>query len=186
MNRQQKLALRLAVMPMLAGLAALGAWTVFELRPLLFVGYGCLVLGVVIALLVPFVLLRAFSETPNVRNTIIISLLAVANVPVLFFCAMEGVLRETRYRVTLRNQALTPWSDVQLISTGVVGQVGSVPANAEVVRDMWFEADGRLELHFRQGGQPCSLVVAGYVTRNLGGAATVVRDQDGQVRVAVN
>ncbi len=183
MNRQQQLALRLATMPMLAGLAGLGAWTVFGAQPLLYLGYGCLVLGVAIAMFVPFVLLRGYSQTPNVRNTIMISVLAIANLPVTFFCALEGVSRATRYRVTLRNQSETPWLEVQLMSTGMIAPRSSIAANSEEVRDVWFEGDGQLQLHYVENDKPTNFVIEGYVTKRQSGAATVVRDPGGQVRL---
>lgn len=186
MNRQQQLALRLASVPMVVGLACLAAWLVFEARPLVFLGYGCLVLGVVIAMFVPFVLLRGFSETPNVRTTVMISVLAIMNLPVTFFCALQGVSRATRYRVTLQNQAETPWLQVQLTCPGVVGPVRTVAPNSVEKRDLWFQGDGALHVHFVQDDQPTLIVVDDYGTKNLGGAATVVRDRGGQVRVEAN
>lgn len=183
MNRQQQLALRLATTPMIVGLTALFAWMFIEAQPLMFIGYGCLVLGVVIAMFVPFLLLRGFSETPNVRNTVMISVLALMNLPVTFFSAVEGISRVTRYRVTLRNEAPTPWLEVQLVSRGLVSPAATVPAAGSDVRDVWFKSDGQLELHYVQDEQPQSVVVDDYVTSNMGGTATVVRAADGQVRV---
>lgn len=184
MNRKQRLALRLSTMPMIAGLLALGAWLLFPVVPLMLIGYGCLVLGVMLSLVVPFVLLRAFVETPNVRNTVLISVLAVGNLPVTFACAVEGAARATRYRVTLVNEAATPWQEVLLVGPGLVERARSVGPHEESVRDVWVQSDGSLELHFVQDDQPDKVLVEGYVTRNLGGAARVIRGPDGQVHVS--
>jgi len=185
MNRLQRMALRLSTMPMVAGLLSLGAWTYVQADPLLFIGYGCLVLGVMLSLIVPFVLLRAFAETPNVRNTVGISLLAVANLAVTFVCAVEGTSRATRYRLTLANEASTPWLGVQLVGPGVAEAAVTVGPEERSVRDMWFSSDGSLMLQYTDGGQLESVQVEGYVTRNLGGEATVRRDPDGEVHVEV-
>lgn len=186
MNRQQQLALRLATMPMMVGLVALFGWMFTEAQPLMFIGYGCLVLGLVIAMFVPFLLLRGFSATPNVRNTVMISVLALMNLPVTFFSAIQGIRQVTRYRVMLRNEAPTPWLEVQLTSTDLVDRAATVSAAGEDVRDLWFEKDGHLELHYVHDDKPQSLVIDGYVTKNQGGLTTVVRGADGKVRVLEN
>lgn len=183
MNRQQQLALRLATFPMVAGLVALCGWFVTEAQPLMFIGYGCLVLGVVIALFVPFLLLRAFTQAPNVRNTVMISVLAVLNLPVTFVAALEGISRATRYRVTLQNEAESPWQGVTLTNQGVISPGATIAAKSTEVRDVWFLGEGSFELHFEQNGKVEVCVIEGYVEKRQGGAATVVRAADGTVRV---
>jgi len=183
MTRLQSLALRLATMPMITGLFLLGAWMVFAWQPLVFMGYGVLCVGVLAALFVPFLLLRSWPDAPNLRNTVMVSLLAVANVPVAFFCVVEGVMRTTRMRVTIQNDADSAWQSVQLVGGGIIGAAKALSPNAQETRDVWAKQDGRLELHYIQDDLPCRVIVSGYVTSGLGGEFTVVRDVAGVVTV---
>ena len=183
MSRMQAMALRLATMPMLAGVGSLLLWLQFEVTALLVMGYGALALGILCALFVPFLLLRSWPEAPNARNTILISVLAISNVPVAFTCLLQGVHRMTRLHVVIQNDADSAWLAVQLVGGGIVGEATIVPAKARESRDVWASQDGRLELHYIQEDQPRRVLLAGYVTKNLGGTFTVVRDAAGAVTV---
>ncbi|MFT4840639.1 MAG: hypothetical protein ACJAYX_004339 [Planctomycetota bacterium] len=183
MTRMQLVALRLATMPMIAGLVLLMVWLQVEWRPLVYMGYGCLAVGVLAALFAPFLLLRSWPEAPNVRNTVLISLLAVANVPVAFFSMLQGVFRYTRLHVEIRNDADTEWQDVQLVGGGILGDATLVPKATLETRNIWATQDGRLELHYLENDQPCRVIVADYVTPSLGGDYTVTRDAAGVVTV---
>tara|TARA_R110002072_G_scaffold87129_7_gene196729 strand:+ start:44189 stop:44737 length:549 start_codon:yes stop_codon:yes gene_type:complete len=177
------MALRLATMPMIIGVVMLVVWLQVEWRPLIAMGYGCLAIGVLAALFVPFLLLRSWPEAPNVRNTVLISVLAISNVPVAFFSLLQGVARFTRLHVEIRNDAESQWLDVQLVGGGILGDTTAVPAKSQQVRDVWATQDGRLELHFTEEDVPRRVIVDGYVTRSMGGDYTVTRDVQGVVRV---
>jgi hypothetical protein len=93
-------------------------------------------------------------------------------------CFSAGIGWATRYTLELDNRAATPWTDVELRAPGVE-QMLTVPTGATLTRSLWFRGDGVLTL--RADGR--ETVVEGYVTHNLGGDATVVRERDGTVRV---
>lgn len=183
MTRLQMLAMRLALLPMVFGLVMLIVWQQVEWRPLLIMGYGCLTIGVLVSLCVPFLLLRSWPQAPNVRNTVLISLLAISNVPVAFFCALQGVYHMTRLHVEMHNEADSVWQGVQLVGGGILGEATPIAKHATETRDIWATQDGRLELHYLEDGVPRRVIVAGYVTHSLGGDYTVTRDPDGVVTV---
>lgn len=183
MTRMQLLAMRLATIPMLAGLVLLITWQQVAWHPLILMGYGCLAIGVLAALFVPFLLLRSWPQAPSVRNTVLISLLAVANIPVAFIGLVQGVYRYTRLHVEICNDADTEWQDVQLVGGGHLGDASPVAKNARATRNLWATQDGRLELHYIDNGVPRRVIVAGYVTHSLGGDYTVTRASDGVVTV---
>ncbi|MFT4514104.1 MAG: hypothetical protein ACI91B_002812 [Planctomycetota bacterium] len=186
MTRMQLLAMRLATMPMIVGLVLLIVWLQVEWQPLIFMGYGCLGIGVLSALFAPFLLLRSWPDAPNVRNTVLISVLAVANVPVAFFSMLQGVFRYTRLHVEIRNDADTEWQDVQLVGGGILGDATPVPKDSLETRNIWATQDGRLELHYIDNEVPCRVIVAGYVTPSFGGDYTVTRDAAGVVTVVAH
>lgn len=183
MTRMQLLAMRLATMPMIIGLVLLIVWLQVQWRPLVFMGYGCLAIGVLAALFAPFLLLRSWPQAPNLRNTLLISVLAVANVPVAFFSMLQGVFRYTRLHVEIRNDADTAWQDVQLVGGGILGEETLVPKQTLATHNIWATQDGRLELHYLENDVPRRVIVAGYVTPNFGGDYTVTRDAAGVVTV---
>ena len=183
MTRTQLLAMRLATVPMMLGLVVLLIWLQVEWRPLIPIGYGCLGIGVLAALFVPFLLLRSWPEAPNVRNTVLISVLAVANLPVAFFSLVQGVYRYTRLHVEVRNDADSVWQDVQLVGGGVLEEARSVGEKSLEERNVWVSKDGRLELHYIDNDVPKRVIVAGYVTPSMGGDYTVTRDLTGVVTV---
>jgi hypothetical protein len=184
MTGLQLLAMRLATVPMLAGLVLLITWQQVEWGPFIIMGYGCLAIGVLAALFVPFLLLRSWPQAPNVRNTVLVSLLAVVNIPVAFISVVQGVHRYTRLHVVICNDADSEWRSVQLVGGGHLGEATPVAKNARVTRNVWATQDGRLELHYLDNGVPRRVVVDGYVTSNLGGDYTVIRDSAGVVTVA--
>ena len=89
----------------------------------------------------------------------------------------------TSLHVVLQNDADSAWLAVQLVGGGIVGEATIVPAKARESRDVWASQDGRLELHYIQEDEPCRVIVAGYVTKNMGGSFLVVRDAAGDVTV---
>lgn len=183
MTRLQMLALRLAVLPMLLGLVMLIGWLQVEWNPLLIMGYGCLAIGVLAALFVPFLLLRSWPQAPNVRNTVLISLLAICNVPVAFFSALQGVYHSSRLHIEIHNESDSEWQGVQLVGGGILGEATPIEKHVTETRDIWAKQDGRLELHYLDDGVPRRVIVAGYVTPGAGGDYTVTRDLDGSVTV---
>ncbi len=182
--RLQAHALRLATIPMLSGLTCLGVWLLVAWPPLLWMGYGTMGLGILAAMLVPFFLLRSWPLAPNIRKTVLISLLAVANVPVLFLCAAEGMNRLTCLQIVILNQANDDWLSVQVVGPGIVDQPSTIAANHSETRYAWATQDGSLELHCIDNGMPSQVIVSGYVTTNLGGNYTVIRDTGGAITVS--
>ena len=185
-GRLQAHAIRLATIPMLFGLACLGVWLLVAWSPLLWMGYGAMGLGILTAMLVPFFLLRSWPLAPDIRKTALISLLAIANVPVLFFCTAEGMSRLTSLKVVILNNASDDWRSVQLVGAGILDEETTIGANQRETRHVWAAQDGRLELHFIENGKPSHITLSGYVTTNLGGNYTVVRDAGGAVSVSEN
>jgi hypothetical protein len=183
MTRMQALALRLVTMPMVTGVAMLLLWLQFEGQPLLVMGYGALVVGVLCALLAPFLLLRSWSQAPNVRNTVMISTLAIVNVPVAFYCVATGVSRATRVVLTLHNDADTAWQAVQIVGGGLLTEPVAIAPHQASVQEVWPTQEGRLELHFLHDSEPRRVILAGYVTRSLGGSYTAHRDANGVVTI---
>lgn len=177
------MALRLATVPMGLGVLSLVVWLQVEWRPLIPIGYGCLAMGVLAALFVPFLLLRSWPEAPNVRNTVLVSALAVANVPVAFFCMVQGVTRATCLYVELRNDSSTEWHEVQLVGGGILENATTIARESTEHRQAWAKQDGRLELHYVEDDKPCRVIVSGYVTGGMGGQFTVTRDRAGIVTV---
>ena len=182
--RLQAHALRLATIPMMTGLTCLGVWLLVAWSPLLWMGYGALGLGILAAMLVPFFLLRSWPLAPDIRKTMLISLLAVANVPVLFFCVAQGMKRLTCLEIVIHNQADDDWLSVQTVGAGILDQASTIAANQSETRYAWATQDGGLELHWVDNGMPSQIIVSGYVTTNVGGNYTVIRDTGGAITVS--
>lgn len=183
MTRMQALALRLVTMPMITGVVMLLLWLQLQGQPLLVMGYGALVVGVLCALFAPFLLLRSWSQAPNVRNTVMISTLAVVNVPVAFYCVATGVARATRVVITLHNDADTDWHGVQIVGGGLLTEPVRIAPHRASVQEVWPTQEGRLELHFLQDSEPQRIILAGYITRSLGGSYTAHRDAKAVVTI---
>lgn len=183
--RLQAHAIRLATIPMLSGLTCLGIWLLVEWSPLLWMGYGAMGFGILAAMLVPFFLLRSWPLAPDIRKTVFISLLAITNVPVLFFSAVEGMNRLTSLKVVIHNNAGDDWLSVRMAGAGIVDEAATIAANQHETRYAWASNDGRLELHAIENGKPSLFIVDEYVTTNLGGDYTVIRDADGMVTVTL-
>ena len=185
MNTAQSKATLWALLPMAVGVSILGLFVVTDAQVLAVVGVTWLYVGFVInafgAVLVVVGHRRALRDgvarLQRWRVTGCLSALLLANWPVAGVCTYAGWLWFTRYSITLRNEAATPWS-VELRGPGVAEGV-TVPADAATSLRVWFDNYGALTLH----ADGADTVVDGYVAGAFGGAADIVRARDGAVVV---
>ena len=190
-NRCQRAAVWLAALPMVAGFAVLGLWFATDWDVLPVAGIFTIWFGLAVTLavlaLVPVGWAFAAQSGATFRQCLVPAVLAlslmVASYPAAWFCLDTAIARETRFTVTVRNDADSPWGELRLVGPGVDESLGVLAPKATVRRQVWFAGEGAFVLQETVGGAMRDHYIEGYVCSGLGGGANVSRGADGVVRV---
>jgi hypothetical protein len=160
-------------------------WTIFEIAGAMVLVCGPIVFLLGICFLLGYLLTTyANGRKPAWLAVVVAAIVLLSNFPAAAAIIMAVGHIESRYTVTIRNASQEPFTDVRLAGGGLDESLGTIAPGQTATRDLWFAADGRLDLTARLGNAPVSAAVEGYVTPGMGGRAEVIVESADTVRVS--
>lgn len=192
MNGAYRIALLCWALPLIAGIAVFTGWYFEGVERwmgvgavILFAGTALFILGVIALILSIRKDVAARSTSPRrLRFTSLACAgLLLSNFPVAL--ALTGVVirSETRYTVVVQNESAQLLEDVQVFGGGIHSATVTLPPGGATKFEVWPSTDGELRLRARSKSSDYAVVVEGYVTNMLGGAAVVTIHADGSTTV---
>ena len=167
-KRLIKLGRNTALISIFLGTLIFGLYFLTSLFNLLFIGYGFIVLAVLINIGILFaILIRAIKDKENRKQLLTTSGLMLINIPImLLYCWITTILLGTM-RITFTNETGTPISDIKIIGCGG-GYIDKLK-NGES-KTVWVKitVDCSIFLDYYSNGQRKQETVAGYVTSSMG------------------
>jgi hypothetical protein len=116
--------------------------------------------------------------------TLLVGCLLLSNIPAAAFYALSGVALITEYVVTVINESESKIDSFVVEGPGVRVELGPILVAESKQCRVNFDADGTLTFNARQQQLRFDGEIDDYVTRNMGGMATIRIKPDGKFNVA--
>ena len=174
-------------LPLIVGATIFGLWVWTRSDGLMFAGLFTIYAGLASFALGALSLLafvRASRKSAEIsrplvwRSTLKVGALLLSNFPAAIAIVVAAVCIETRYTVTILNEAGSSATDVRIHGGGCEISIGSVSPHARTSRSFWVQHDDSLELSLKLNGQERTHTIEGYITNGQGGSKTVTIDQN--------
>jgi hypothetical protein len=141
---------------------------------------GLAFFGVGVACLVAY----AYRQRRLSGRTLLVSCLLLSNFPAAAFYALSGVALLTQYEVTVINKSDAAIDSFVVEGPGVQVELGPIQIGESKQNRVFFDDDGNLTFNARQQQLRFNGEIDDYVTRNMGGMATVRIKPGGNFNVA--
>ena len=193
MNRAFRVALICGVLPLLFGVSIFLLWLVTRWDWLEMAGVFTLFGGVALFLVGAIALARfcwrshRSPERPQKRlwlSTLGCAALLLSNFPIAGGIIATVIAITTLHTVVIHNASQQSLTGVRVFGGGCEEDFGSIPPGGIVRRSFWIQHDGTLEFCAVSGATTHTKTIDGYVTKRIGGHATVTINADGTISVA--
>ncbi len=193
MIRSYRVAMICGVTPLVVGTSIFALWLVTRWDWLVLAGVYTIYGGTIIFLCGSVALARfywlaarqsGFPRRVLWRSTLGCGALLLSNLVVAGGITICAVSLLTRYTVTVHNASQGSLGGVRISGGGCDEDLGTVLPGGTVRPSFRFHQDGRLEFRSGSGATVSAKTIDDYVTRNMGGHASVTIHSDGTISVS--
>jgi len=179
------------VAPLIFGIFVFALWYFTRADVLIMAGVFTIIGGLVSVLIAAICLIvylwhqlrNGIAGKILLKRGVLTAIIIIANFPIGYFCSNAALNIITQYVLTIENKSTSVITGATIMAPGISKQFESIKPNEKIVLKLNFKGDGILEFEVKQGATDFGGVIEPYVTGSLGGATTLIFENDGQYKI---